>query len=106
MWKDDNCTVTIRMFCFWASVNVTLLALTAFWSLLSGEQALSASTAIAAPKSLWELFVIVVHSQIGAMPPAAAKRLEERCCVGVPVSLCLQECDMRLLIGCLRSEQR
>src|SRR5258707_13539830 len=68
----------------------------------------SAHATLAESRS-WRLRATVAApgvGDVGAVPPAAAQRLEQRCGIGKPARLRLHEIDAGLLIGLLRVEQR
>src|SRR6516164_7761897 len=110
------------MFCRWAAVSRTLLAVTVAELLSTPEvQPLPHSTAATAATAAAcgdmrnkrgarhgrsALFSMIVRGEILPMPPAAAQRLKERGRVGIAARLSLYQADARLLVGLLGAEQR
>src|SRR6185503_5748176 len=110
------------MRCRCASVRVTLVAAAdgggCGWPAASGEQPVNAIATIAATRAAnargplalrdlpqEELFPMIVLGEFRAMPPATAKRLKQRRCIGITAGLGLHETDPGLLVGLLRSQQ-
>src|SRR6516165_2240726 len=110
------------MFCRWAAVSLTLLAVTVAGLLSTLElqppphsTAVTAATAAAcadtsnkrgARHERSALLAMIVCGEILPMPPAAAQRLKKRCRVGIAARLSLYQADARLLVGLLGAEQR
>src|SRR6516225_5645262 len=107
------------MFCRWAAVSRTLLAVTIAELFSTPEvQPLPHSTAATAAAredmrnkrgarhERSALFSMIVRGEILPMPPAAAQRLKERGRVGIAARLSLYQPDARLLVGLLGAEQR
>src|ERR1700751_2890246 len=109
------------MFCRWAAVSLTLLAVTGAELFSTREvQPVPNSTAIAASVAAREalseqrrarperraLFPMIVCRQPLLVPPAAAQRLKHRRRVGVAAGLSLHQANARLLIGLLGTKQR
>lgn len=113
------------MFCRWADVSVTLLAFTndvCGWLSLLGEQpahnmtvAIAMTATAGARGSLTRRSAVGIPCnasffmftlQIRAVPPATAKRLNQRRRIGKAIGLGLHQVDPSLLIGLLSAQQR
>lgn len=95
LWKGPDTTGVSVMLRSCSSVSVMLLPpLAGAFSDLPHPARHSAESAIGTRKLLR-----IGFSKIGAMPPATAQRLKQRSGIGIAAGLCLQERDMRLLIG-------
>src|SRR5580698_6005814 len=93
----------------WSAESFTLLAAAVCASSFLGEQPAKDATAMIATVAIMsvrgDLFVMFSPGEFRAIPPSAAKRLEQRRRIGKAAGLRLQTRDPRLLVSLFRVQQ-